>query len=513
MSEQNYWVPPLSKKQMELFNMGIEADSAHVHPNTPSAILVSGARYTGKTVGTLHRICRHLWDTKGARVALFSKTIKNLTAGGVFRDLTDLVIPVWIESGIGFRYTTEDSEGIPGPKTDAKTRVIYFKVTNRWGGESELMLFSLDHDHEVHAKLRGTRFSMIWFSEFSLFHSASIFRTCMMQLRMPHLKDWEHMFIADTNPAEEGEDHWEYKLWYERKLEGEDATVDEYNKSLRLIEFFLEDNPWLTAGKIASIKSMYRDDPGEYAREVEGRWVKGHGNKGKHFADVYFPHIHVVGGDEEAGDQIDLLPTSDVLITGWDLGASVNHAAVILEKRMSLIVDKEFSVWCALDELVSVNEQMQLPEYTELFMRKMDELEEKYNRKFDWFHYSDDSSLNVFRNTGAGTDALEVELASQGRIKLIGVNKPEGSVRNRVRIVRRLLRENRLFISSRCKALQAMLSELKQGTTQKDFVAWNEHKHPFDALTYPILVESAHELIESVFRPTSTGGGKNYVSI
>lgn len=516
MPEQapDYWTPDLSPKQAIVFNMPVTAKNEH--PHSPVALLVSGARWTGKTIGTINLVLRHLWETPGARFGLLSKTIHSATDAGVFRDMVEVEAPKWINSGIGFEFKSINSDGIPGPKQDSKTRTIHFHVANRFGGISELQLLSLNHDHEVYAKFKNTRWSGIWVSELALFKDPKVFTTIMMQLRMMHLKPWQHLFVGDTNPAEEGEEHWAYKLWFQHKYEDEEDEKDigaqEFKKSLRLIEFFLEDNPWLSDGELRRIRNLYKNDPGEKAREVDGLWVKGHGNRGKHFADLYAPHLHVVGGTDDEGDQIDLLPTTTTLFSGWDIGAGVNHAALALERRMYNVGGMDWSVWCVLDELVYIAEQIQVRDFAIQFLALVKAIEARAKKRFSWTHWSDDTALNVFRNSGAGLDALEVQLATKGEIILQGVTKPEGSVRNRVKILRRLLKENRIFISSRCKAVQEMLKECSQGTTQKEYVAWNKHKHVFDALTYPILIESGYELLDEVWRPTASAV-KKYAGI
>lgn len=515
MPEQapDYWQPELSEKQTILFNMPITAKKEH--PFSPIALLASGARWSGKTLGCINLVLRHLWETPGARFGLLSKTIHAATDAGVFRDMIEVEIPKWINGGTGFEFKTINSDGIPGYKQDSKTRTILFQVANKFGGVSELQLLSLNHDHEVYAKFKNTRWSGIWVSELALFKDPKVFTTIMMQLRMMHLKPWQHLFIGDTNPAEEGEEHWAYKLWFQHKYADEEDENDpgalEYKKSLRLLEFFIEDNPWLSDGELRRIRNLYKNDPGEYAREVEGKWVKGHGNRGKHFADVYNPHVHVVGSENE-GDQIDVLPTTTRLLGGWDLGSGVNHAAVPLERRLFNVGGSDYSVWCVLDELVSIAEKIQVRDFASQFLSLMKEIEAANKRRFEWIHWSDDTAINVFRASGAGYDALEVQLATKGEVILQGVAKPEGSVRNRVKILRRLLKENRLFVSSRCKAVQEMLKECAQGTTQKEFVAWNKHKHVFDALTYPILIESGYELLDEIWKPTASSG-KRYVGI
>lgn len=506
----SYWTPALHEKQSVLFNMGIEDDAKRLHSACPPAILVCGPRKTGKTLGVCHRVCRHLWEVPGARVALISKTIRTMTDGGIWQDLLEIVMPEWIRSGIGFEYTTIGSDKVPGPVRDSVTRTIFFKVRNMHGGESELRLISIEHDFEVKAKLKNTRFSMIWFSELSLFEDPNIFRVSMNQLRMVHLEPWQHIWIADTNPSEKGEDHWAFDFWYRRSL---GKNFQQFSDSIKLLEIFLDENTFLTEDEKNFQRSLYSDDPGEYAREVEGKWVKGHGTRGKHFADVFSRNTHVIGGGKEEGDMIDVDKDSSRLFTGWDLG-EVNHAAVALDKRVFLRNGHEVAVWCVLDDLLYLQEQMTIQEFAVEFFDKMKAIEARAGKKFDWQHWSDDSALNMFRPTGATFDYLEVQQATNGEIILSGVAQPKGSVKTRVRIIRKLLREKRLFVSSRCNAVIEMLENLEEGETQKDYVKWGKWKHMFDALSYPIFMESADELINLQHSPVaSPDSGQRLVSV
>ena len=492
------WTPPLSLKQQEIFNAGTMEDAGAVHPDAPTALLVSGGRKSGKTIGVCHRVIRHLWEVKGARVALVSKTIRSMTDGGIWQDLLEVALPIWFESGIGIEFTTTDPQGMPGPKTHYTPKTLLFRVRNMHGGESELKLISLEHDQEVKAKLKQSRWSLIWFSELSLFKSADVFRTSIMQLRMVHLKPWQMLWIADTNPSEEGVSSWIYKQWYLKQPTKENEI---FCKSLRLIEVHLDDNPFIADGEKEYQRSLYKDDPGEFDREVDGKWTRGHGNKGKHFADVFIERAHVVGGGEGETDQINVSKNTDTLYVGWDLG-TVNHSAVILEKNIVQINNQEWTVWNVLDCLLYLGEQKTVSEFTLDFMLKMQEVQDINKRKMHFYHWADDSALNVYKGTAAGYDYLEVKAASNDAINLNGVQAPSGSVRMRVKLLRRLLRENRLWVSSRCTAVIEMLKECREGTTAKEYVDNDLHKHTFDALTYPIYMESAYELqMHGSYRP------------
>lgn len=512
----DYWIPKfyvdtdagriVYEKQVQLFNMAIEEDAKLNHPDAPAAILAAGSRSSGKSVAICHRVWRHLYDTPAAKFVVIAKSNK-VGAVGPWDDLINIAGAEWTHSGITEYLTTDPKNDTPGPKIESKTRVPYFEIRNRFGGKSACYMFSLPHDAEVEEKLKSSRWSGIWISELSLFLDPNVFIVSMMQLRMFHLRPWQHLLLADTNPSDEGEESWIYKLWYQRRADDKDIKALEYSKSLRLIEMFLDDNIFLTQGQRDFIGSLHAANEAQYDRMVKGKWVKGYGLQGKHFAALWSPSVHIVGSTDKSapyGDQIELLPSTHELFAGWDLGSATNHSAHILEKRIIALASGDVSLWCVIDELVSLNEAMQIDEFTEIFHGMMKGLETKYNRKFQWKHWSDDTAVNVPRTSGEGYDALEVELASNGEISLEGVSKPDGSVRSRVKILRRLLREKRIFVSARCVRTVKMFQELKQGTKKTEFVAWNEDKHPFDSLSYPILVETGEELLDESFKPRAT---------
>lgn len=479
-------------------------------------VLLSGGRLTGKTISVCHRIMRHLWDTPRARAAVFAKTIKVAKDGGIWEDIMDAVNE-WIASGLydtqtgaSFEFTTKNSAGEPGAKIDSQTRTISFKIRNRFGGESELKLFSLEHDHEVEAKVKSTRFSLMWFSELSLYGDESVMNVSYLQLRMKHLKPWQHLWIADTNPHEDGEDHWIYKVWYQQRIQDErdlraemakkripadkmDKLVHqklEFRKSLKLIEIFLDDNTFLSEGQRVALMEQYDGDIGEYARNVDGKWVKGHGSIGKFFADIFSESIHVIGSDDpNVGDGIGISSTTFELIDGWDLG-DVNHSWHALEKSLF----EGQSIWNVLDEHVSIDSQVSISEYTLEVLEKMDAINRDYGRQFIHQHWSDSSSIDVWKSSGeGGSQAMEVEAASGGRIILEPVIKPKYSVKARVRLLRFLIRKQRLFVAFRCQRTIEMFWHLTRGTTKDEYVLSNRYKHPFDSLSYPIYMDTIND--------------------
>lgn len=508
------WRPSMFMRQFDVFNVGITLPPVGDIDLTP-CVLVCGPRFTGKTIAIVNRIIRHLWETQGARAAVFSKTIKVAKDGGIWEDILD-GMREWLAAGIvgktgqRFEYTSKDARGNAGPRLDSQTRTISFKIRNWHGGESELKLFSLEHDHEVEAKVKSTRFSLMWFSELSLYQDRQVFSVSRKQLRMKHLKPWQHLWIADTNPHEDGEGHWIYQQWYVDRIRTEDSFRTElqrlpaikrlaadkfeeavrkklaYRKALKLIEIFLDDNTFLDEGQRLALEEEESVDPGQFARNVEGKWVRGHGNVGKHFSGLFFEDLHVIGSeDSNVGDSIDILPSTMQMITSWDTG-DINHSAHILERRLI----NERSYWMIHDECISIGERLSTPDFAREMLERIQNIEGHYTRKFDWTHYSD-SSADIWRSFGEGsTGAMEIESATGGLVKLEMVLKPKHSVRSRVKLLKLLLKQNRIFVAKRCRATMEMFYNCSKGKAETEYVIENEHKHPFDSLTYAIYMEA-----------------------
>jgi hypothetical protein len=473
MPDGQPWVPKLSQKQLELFNC------YHRY------VLAAGGRRNGKTIGVGHKVFRHLWETQGARVGLVAKTIRSAKEGGAWSDLIEIVAPEWLGSGIcgqsdlPIEYTTQSGSGIPGPRLDSATRTSSFRIRNWWGGESELILISLDNDEEAEVKLKSLRFSMFWFSELSNFKTRKVFKASIQQLRMFHLKDEQHQWISDTNPAEDGEDSWIYNLWFKER-DRKDHPDPEFQSQLKLFEFHLEDNPFLTPFQISELKGSNCDNQGEYDRNVLGKWTKGFGMQGKVFADVFQPNFHIIK------PAIDLEQDTEKLFTGWDMG-QVNFSYHILECR----IVNNLRIWMVIEELLAINDQIGTEEFGYQAYAKQLALEAHYERRFDWTHWSDDTALNVWRAAANGYDAGMIMNVTGGAVQLQAADKPKESVPTGIKIIRTLLRENRFFVGENCPKTIQMISDLNETDIEND----TELKHPFDSLRYPIYMEERRHII------------------
>lgn len=480
------WYPNITPKQIEILN----CDKRY--------LLLAGPRKTGKTIGNLHKIAKHLWVTPTCRVGIFNISIPNAKGGGVWDDLLNDIMPEWIENMPGMEYTTFDGNGKPGAKTDVQSKSAYFKVKNFYGKESECRLFSLNNEMDIEAKLKSARFSMIYFPELSNFHSREVLAKSVPQLRMIGLPFHQHQWIADTNPAEEGEESWIYKVWYQERV---DPTPKEPEivKELELIEVGWNDNPYLTEMDRAEIRYHCNYDEILYDRYVKGLWVAG-GMRERIFRNTWRPEVHIIGNAEETDEtKWEVIQPSEnciELCTGWDLG-NVNSAAVLLEKVNPNMPQFYFTI---LDEQAWIKENMPLDDFVLEFLPRMDLLEKMLGKKVSWNHWSDDQALKQYKSSIGGVDALVVRNASQGRIELVGAPKENGSVEKRVNLVKRLLVKNKLFVSANCKQTIEMFRELRRGNKPGEFIArtGDKYKHIFDAISYAIQMETINELFENI---------------
>jgi len=477
-----YWIPNLSPKQIAIQN------------NRARYQLVSGPRLSGKSWGVEHAVVKHLWITKNARMGAFARTIKSAKVGGSYDDLTKLIIPEWLSANLtGVNASIRFEYSIP-PKQMGDTRTNYFKIRNYWGGESEFYLFSLDYDDDIEEKVKNTRFSGFWFIELTNFDKREVFSATVQQLRMPGLPWKEHLWIADTNPDYIlGEDSWIYKLFYEKQ--GYDPVVDkEEIENLSVIEVMIDDNPFLEPQAIRSLKANYAYSPEKTAAYIFGKWVKG--MRDGHFSDVLLPNIHFQGdvsSNDSAKWQI-IVPTEQTmeLMTGWDLG-DVNHSAHIAQKRP---IDNDEYAYDFIDELFCIDRQVSIREFTEAFLERMDHWEkfmrEAFGRTvFRWRHWSDTSAFS-YKSAVGGDEEKIVRNVSKGRITLLGIDKR--SVTGRVDQVRRLLHEQRIFVSANLTHTTVMLKTLYKGKSKLDFILPATLKHSFDSFSYLLRGEEPHDL-------------------
>lgn len=477
----------MSHKQLEAFN------------SYKRYLLLSGPRKSSKTYANEHRLTRHAWETDRGCISIISKNIKTAKEGGVWADLTNIIWPEWFNSGIGIEYGKVGKNYAPGQ--DGQTRTLYCKLRNRHGNYTTIYLNSLDYDGDVENLLKERRFSMIYFPELSKFKTRKVFDIATQSLRMPHLRYEDHQLIADTNPADEGEDSWIYMLWYLERIQ-ENHPDPEFQKDLELIEIMLHENPYLSEREKKDVIAAHRHDPDLYARYVDGKWTSS--TKDSFFADTYREEVHVLGNANSAneGDWEVLLPPENTLTlyTGWDIG-DINHAAHIAYKSQDAAMSNQYGI---IDEQVVIGERIKLSDFVEAFMELMQKWVDFIGRPILWRHWSDNSSWK-YSAAAESTEELIVRRASDGLIKLHAAPKFNGSVKKRVDLTKILLFENRLLVSAHCIRTRQMFKSLRPGGTRIKYIADTEHKHPFDSFTNILIAEEPQDLAR--YQPT-TGRSK-----
>lgn len=455
-------------------------------------LLLTGPRKTTKTTCSVNKICRHLWENDGAVVAIVGKSIRSIKSSGVWQDLIILETGIrqWLRANIGFDYTVE-------PKITGDTKMSFFRIRNMHGGTSECQVHSLEHDHEVEQKFMGTRYSMFYLPEAAQFKSESVIQILDDQLRIPSIPFEDHQILLDTNPAEEGPDHFIHRLWYRKCGEDEEPLAESLASQYHLIEFTLDDNPFITEREKQALRDKYAHDPIKKARFIDGKWERD--TKGGVFEDVWSEQRHVIGSTNGPKDDWQILipnQYSHEFSIGWDCG-DVNHSASFICPRET---DTE-TIFDVIDELAVVDRQISLADFTEGVLEKIDTWEKTVkdlygsNHKVIWRHWSDPSAADRYRSAADSFDSKIIRNVSDGRIILGFASKGAGSVKRRKDLLRRLLFQNRLAVSAQCRAHIDMFRYLKPGPSQAEPVQRSSvHKHCFDSLTYALMNEAPAEL-------------------
>lgn len=469
------WYPTDVPRQLEVFN------DFHRY------LLLEGPRRSGKSVGAQHKVFRHMVQNPWARVAIISRTTKN-GKRGAWSDLTGSIYRTWEQAGLT-KFTEE-------PRMEGDTKMSFFRVRNQFGSESECQLHSIDYDDDVEDKFKDTRFSMIYLIEADRFDEV-VFATLCQQLRSLEVPYDQQQFILDTNPPEEGEDHWLYSRFFEPKNE---PDMEDWKLKYHRIHFNLEDNPYATEAEKKDLYRDYQSDPAKLARYFHGKWVRDSSNSA--FADVFSHNIHVVGELEphKKLEEMELLRPHDKTFY-VDVGVDIGDVNTAIEIGVPRMADATTICYDIFDEYVILGEKVDLRDITAAVIAKMDYWDAyitsalKLPKKPMWRFWSDPSSMR-YRSSVGGTEAQLVELYSNGRIVMEPVMKGDGSVRARLDMLRRMLYEERIFFSAACERTIDMLRSLRKGRSHTHLIErGSKWKHSFDALTYMLSGAMPMEIV------------------
>jgi len=495
------WSPSLFPRQRE----AMEA----CQPSNQNLVLLNGPRWASKTFSCHHIVCDHAWNTDRGNVCLLTVTQSVGVDSGVWQHLTEIFLPEWIQADFGMKWVRE-------PYVQNTTKKPCCEVSNIFGNKTRISLESLRNEDEVEARFKGKGYSMIWVNELSKFKKRKTFDTLKQQLRMPHLPENQHLFLADTNPdLDLGAQSWIYQLWYETRTADLERLQAMYpgtdpkdlvplQRALKLIEFSVDDNLSLSDEKKAQLRADFAHDEDLMAAYYHGRWVTA--STDALFYKVFRPQFHCVGEIEMATnpEPDTMVPEENCfeLILGLDPGAT-NCAATILEKTFRIEKDiegkdKEVPVVKVLDELVVVGQDFDLVDYVEELVDKMEFWEQVIGRpgKTIWRPWSDRSAFDMKVPFSDRYWHQHIFQASGGKISLMAAERGKGSVKARIDLFRKLLYEDRIFFSKRfCQNCIQMCKSIKRDRNFEEKIQKGSiHKHAFDAVTYPIASELFDEL-------------------
>ena len=469
-------------------------------------VLFSGPRYSAKSVGGLCAVCDHSWNTKHAEIAIVTVSQSIGLESGIWTQFVEGILPKYMALGQGMQW-------IKKPHTASVSKKPTCFVNNKYGGKTKIVLESLKDEDEVEARFKSKGFTMMYVPELSNFARRKTFDIWSESLRSLHLKDSDFLFLADTNPADEGDESWIYHIWFihahqtyeeyclfqqERGLPVvEERVFLSFRDSLGLVEFEIADNTFASQQRVDELTARYAHDQDLYDRYIRGLWVKA--SSGALFCRQFRENIHVIGQMETPGNPEPEIMTPEEstwqLCTSWDPGNSANSAAVIFEKWFPNGV-KGRPHFKVLDEVALIETEHTIDDFTQRVLERMLWWENFMGRDYAWKHWSDRSVFDTKEPQSNRYYYQLIHSASGGRIVLEAADRGKGSVAHRVDLLRRLLFEQRYLISrTRCPQLIQMLKSMPAHKQDPNVPhSRNRHKHIFDAGTYGVASEAYEEM-------------------
>lgn len=490
---------------------------------------------------------------------MLGRTTTQNSDAGPWALLTQKILPQW-ERGETLAIGNDgqfilDERGLPtrGPnlpfgfevvtpvRMEAVTHKLYFETNNRFDGVSRYYLDSLDVEDEAENKFKGKMFSHIYWTELSNFKKRTTFDVIQECLRMPHLRPDQHKLVADTNPSEDGEESWIWKLWYWFRTVDLDDINDDLREELNLTDiegdelsetvtalkemqdqmevqsYTIDDNIFITQAQKRAQRAKYSHSKDLLDRYYYGRWVKSSGDG--IFSEVWRPQLHLVPHGTADLSQSEreetILPEDECreLGSGADIGSRRNTGLAFMEPVMCEVEENGMVVLKLgikiLDEYASIGKQQKIWEVAEAYDEKVAFWSGKCKKPPQWLHVSDSSSFDVTNQTNT-SEALDIYRLTEGRIELKSVLmiphikiKGHGGVDKGIDLIERMLFENRLWVNdSKCPVIAEMFSAIKRGKNGK-LSTTNIHKHLLDPIRYYASWKCWEEIRRSPRIPTN----------
>lgn len=485
--------PTLDPKEIEYWAPGLGPGQQRIFDSTARFNLAHGERFSGKTVGILHKLVKHAWENHAAHVLIIVGVRRQATAGGAWTKLLRDILPQWEQNLEGFSF------GDPRMTTE---KDVILEIANQHGTKSIFHLISIPHGGKLADRIKGIEPTAIFVDELVGIGGLEYFTALIQQLgRRVDIPISEQFYAAATNPA--GPSHWVYKIFIGGGT-NEDGTPflggaikpdGSWDEKFLTVHIPISENPDPRA------QEYYRDfvlpavqnDPIEYQRMVEGKWIDRPSGEAI-FAGSFVPDFHVRG--DPVANTI-LRPTTDRSLTlSYDLG-DVNHAVVFLQDRFT----EDKTIWMAVDELVSTDKKMEYSRLVPLLLDKMNFWCELEQHSFRFEHISDRSAFDRWRATTGSYDHQTIEKLSKELLKKFPERwpwlkvpirmkecpKPPGSVAARIKVLRELLQNESFFISGpKCPRLIGSLKFLESKKDDPMAPVKGPHLHPYDACSYAL---------------------------
>ena len=501
-------------------------------------VLFSGPRKCLKTVNSLLAICDHAWNIPYGEIVMITVSQSAGLEAGVWDKLVDGILPRYMMLGQGM-------EWVKKPYTTVSKKPACL-VTNKFGGKARIQLDSLKDEREVEKRFKtGKDYTMMYVPELSNYVLPKTFDIWAECLRsMYGLTPDQFLFLADTNPPDDGDESWIYHKWFVQRIQeypdyctfqaerglpivGE-RQFNVMKSQLGLLEFTIPDNIFISQDEVDELVARHSHDKDLYDRYILGKYVKA--STGALFAQHFRENIHVAGELETPGnpDPMMLVPQDFTwkLCTTMDPGSSANSAGYIFEKIVLQPANGQPQppIFVALDEVAIIGEDHTVEEFTTQLCEKMFFWEQFTGRIFEWTDYSDRSVFEqrdqsskkyyhqlIFEASARFWEKKYEETKEEKyrlrRIALRGADRGAGTLRLRVDLAKRLLFENRILISkTRCPKLIQMFKALPPRKEGGD-VPPESHKlkHAFDGWMYGVAEESYDAVASAVARTIKMG--------
>jgi len=469
----SFWEPRLSTPGRTLWNC------------RKRYVLCHGPRRGGKSLAIADRMMRNSVLIPGSETLILSRTLAK-GEQGVWRNFTKPggVVDNWIAAG-KTEYVKR-RKGDSGPGYMPGSKVPYFKIRTS-GYHSTFQLQTLAEDEKVEDKFKDMTCTQFYLVEADSF-DREVFDTLRQTLRSTIVPFDKQQGFLDVNPPKEGKHHWLYKHFFEKRP---DDCAE--------IMFPIDQNPFISEQERNEVYSTYEHDQNKLDRLFYGKWVEA--SEGNVFSDVFNENIVVVGDPSAATveyaelDYLDCLRPAEGCFEfelGWDIGDQNSSVTLASPRRAGSLLCYDL-----IDEVVVLRKSISMEEFVSRVMRMLDYWT-KWVKDESGFsepvfrHWSDSSSMNS-KMTISGTEAMLINQLSEGKISLLPVVKGRGSVDDRKDLMRRMLYENRLAVSSRCVNHIDMMKKLppkmvrisEDGAEIPDGVDPNsQFKHAFDSSTY-----------------------------